>query len=136
MKKIGVFYLILLIISACQTEIKNDDITIIDKSITTIIDKSSKIEIIADSLIVSEGPLWDENLKSLIFTDVAQNKMFTWNEKEGVQDFIQPSGYTGYSPTFEEGLNGANGITFNKSGDIVSGTLDNMLYDESYLKHN
>ena len=23
-----------------------------------------------------------------------QNKMFTWNEKEGVQDFIQPSGYT------------------------------------------
>ena len=66
MKKIGVFYLLLLIISACQTEIKNDDITIIDKSITTIIDKSSKIEIIADSLIVSEGPLWDENLKSLI----------------------------------------------------------------------
>ena len=91
MKKIGIFYLFIFILSACQTEIKNDDVTIIDDSIISIIDKSSKIEIIADSLIVSEGPLWDENSKSLIFTDVAQNKMFTWNEKEGVQDFIKPS---------------------------------------------
>ena len=119
MKKIGIFSLFLFIISACETEIKNDDVTIIDDSIASIIDKSSKIEIIADSLIVSEGPLWDENSKSLIFTDVAQNKMFRWNEKEGVQDFIQPSGYTGYSPAFEKGLNGANGIAYNKSGDIV-----------------
>ena len=119
MKKIGIFSLFLFIISACESEIKNDDVTIIDDSIASIIDKSSKIEIIADSLIVSEGPLWDENSKSLIFTDVAQNKMFTWNEKEGVQDFIQPSGYTGYSPAFEKGLNGANGIAYNKSGDIV-----------------
>ncbi len=57
MKKIGIFYLFVFILSACQTEIKNDDITIIDDSIMSIIDKSSKIEIIADSLIVSEGPL-------------------------------------------------------------------------------
>ena len=61
MKKIGIFSLFLFIISACETEIKNDDVTIIDDSIASIIDKSSKIEIIADSLIVSEGPLWDEN---------------------------------------------------------------------------
>ena len=115
--------LFLIIISFCFLSCKNsnDDnkIKIIDKSIRSIINQEAEIEVIADSLFVSEGPLWDEKIKSLLFTDVAQNKIFKWNKDTGVEEYIVPSGYTAYAPSFKEGLIGANGITFNNNGRLV-----------------
>ena len=97
----------------------NDDITIFDQSVLSIINKNAKIEILADSFIVAEGPLWDSNKSRLIFTDVRQNKIFTWDEKSGVKEYISPSGSTGYAPSFSDGGIGANGLTFDKNGNII-----------------
>ena len=111
--------LIFSIITSCDNSSKNPDITIVDKSIDSIIDSEAKIEILVDSLLVSEGPLWDKLNNSLIFTDVAQNKIFKWNSEDGINEYIKPSGYTGYSPAFKDGLSGANGAAFDGTGNLI-----------------
>ena len=80
--------LIFSIITSCDNSSKNPDITIVDKSIDSIIDSEAKIEILVDSLLLSEGPLWDKLNNSLIFTDVAQNKIFKWNSEDGVNEYM------------------------------------------------
>ena len=55
----------------------------------------------------------------LIFTDVRQNKIFTWDENDGVREYISPSGSTGYAPSFSDGGIGANGLAFDESGNII-----------------
>ena len=118
MKKL-IKFLFLIPFTLLSQEFGNDDITIFDDSVLSIINKNAKIEILADSFIVAEGPLWDSDKGRLIFTDVRQNKIFTWDEKSGIKDYISPSGSTGYAPSFNEGGIGANGLAFDESGNII-----------------
>jgi len=100
-------------------EATNNDITVFDDSVLSIISKNVKIEILADSFVIAEGPLWDSKKNRLIFTDVWQNKIFTWDENNGVNDYISPSGSTGYAPSFSDGGIGANGLALDKNGNII-----------------
>ena len=100
-------------------KITKNDITVFDKSVLSIINQNAKIEILADSFIVAEGPLWDTSQNRLIFTDVRQNKIFTWDENNGIGEYISPSGSTGYAPSFSDGGIGANGLAFDKNGNII-----------------
>ena len=97
----------------------NNDVTIIKNSALNLIDENSKIEVLADSFIVSEGPLWNSENNELIFSDVRQNKIFTWSESDGIKEYILPSGSTGYAPSFKKGGIGSNGLAFDKIGDII-----------------
>ena len=97
----------------------NNDVTIYKNSALSLVGQDSKIEILGDSFVVSEGPLWDAENNQLIFSDVRQNKLFSWDENNGINEYIVPSGSTGYAPSFKDGGIGANGITFNKKGKIV-----------------
>ena len=96
-----------------------EDIRVYDESILSIIDLSSKIEVLADSISLPEGPLWDEKSNSLLFTDIINNKVLKWNEKEGVSDYIYPSGNTGYAPNSGEALVGANALNFDSNGNLI-----------------
>ena len=96
-----------------------EDIRVYDESILSIIDLSSKIEVLADSIALPEGPLWDEKSNSLLFTDIINNKVLKWNEKEGVSDYIHPSGNTGYAPNSGEALVGANALNFDSNGNLI-----------------
>ena len=120
MKKI-LFTIILIQITSCTNTVKNNDsIIVFDDSILNIIDTTAKIEYIVDSLNVAEGPLWDENSSSLLFTQVPKNKIYIWNEKEGYKDYISPSGFTNYAPVIPNiGLSGANGLTFDNDGNLI-----------------
>ena len=120
MKKI-LFTIILIQITSCTNTVKdNDSIIVFDDSILNIIDTTAKIEYIVDSLNVAEGPLWDENSSSLLFTQVPKNKIYIWNEKEGYKDYISPSGFTNYAPVIPNiGLSGANGLTFDNDGNLI-----------------
>ena len=120
MKKI-LFTIILIQITSCTITVKdNDSIIVFDDSILNIIDTTAKIEYIVDSLNVAEGPLWDENSSSLLFTQVPKNKIYIWNEKEGYKDYISPSGFTNYAPVIPNiGLSGANGLTFDNDGNLI-----------------
>ena len=113
-----VFLNFMLFILSCDAQEKND-VTIIKKSANSLIDKNSEIEVLGDSFLVAEGPLWDSKNNRLLFTDVRQNKLFSWDENNGITEYIVPSGSTGYAPSFKDGGIGANGISFNKEGQIV-----------------
>ena len=97
----------------------NPKIEIYNSSIESIIDFSSEIEVLADSISLPEGPVWDSNSKSLLFVDVMGNKLYKWNETNGASEYISPSGNTGYAPNVDFGLLGANGLAINSNGDIV-----------------
>ena len=98
---------------------ESSDIRVYDESILSIIDLNSKIEVLADSISLPEGPLWDEKSNSLLFTDIINNKVLKWNEKEGVSDYIYPSGNTGYAPNSGEALVGANALNFDSNGNLI-----------------
>ena len=118
MKKLKLIFILIPYILLSQ-EVNNSDITVFDESVLSIINKNAKIEILADSFIVAEGPLWDPSENRLIFTDVRQNKIFIWEEKNGVKEYISPSGSTGYAPSFSDGGIGANGLAFDENGNII-----------------
>ena len=56
--------LILITLISCSDPIPNSKIEIYDSSIESIIDIYSQIEIIADSIALPEGPVWDSNSNS------------------------------------------------------------------------
>jgi gluconolactonase len=80
----------------------------IDSTIDKLLDGDAKIEIIADGFVWSEGPLWIEEEKKLLFSDVPKNVVYEWTEKTGTALYLTPSGYTGTAP--REGEPGSNGL--------------------------
>ena len=123
MKKLFFLLLVFLFISihSCKNSLSEEstDVRVYDESILSIIDLSSKIELLADSISLPEGPLWDEKSNSLLFTDIINNKVLKWNEKNGVSDYIYPSGNTGYAPNSGEALVGANALNFDSNGNLI-----------------
>ena len=120
MKKL-LFTIIIFNTLSCSNSVKNNDsIVVYDDSILNIIDKEAEIQYIVDSLTIAEGPLWDENSSSLLFTQVPKNQIYKWNEQEGFDVYISPSGFTNYAPVIPNiGLSGANGLTFDNDGNLI-----------------
>ena len=123
MKKLFLATIFLQILS-CSQEVKNNDsIVVYDDSILNIIDTQAEIQYLVDlvdSLSIAEGPLWDENSSSLLFTQVTKNKIYKWNEQDGFDVYISPSGFTNYAPVIPNiDLSGANGLTFDNDGDLI-----------------
>ncbi len=82
---------------------------------------NAKIELLADGFLWSEGPIWVDRLDALLFSDVPQNKIFRWDEKNGLSVFLDPSGYTGIAPGEKNGRKepGSNGLTLDKQGRLI-----------------
>ena len=120
MKKLLYAIVVFQILSCSNTVKENESIIIFDDSVLNIINKTSKIEYIIDSINLTEGPLWDNNSSSLLFTEIPKNTIHRWNEINGLNTYITPSGYTNYAPVISNiGLMGANGLSFDKDGDII-----------------
>ncbi len=114
-------------ISSCnnnpQTETQNVKYKItgtierIDAALNAIIDTSAKPEIIAEGMDWSEGPLWVESHKMLLFSDVPRDTIFKWTEEKGKEVYLTPSGYT---DTIKRGGEmGSNGLTLDADGSLV-----------------
>ena len=71
----------------------------INKSLDKYFDEQSQIEILAKGFEWSEGPVWVDEINSVLFSDVPENKIYRWNENDGLSVYIEPSGYTGKVPT-------------------------------------
>ena len=116
-------YLIILfaaiIMFSCSKSEPNQNIKIYDSSIESIIDVYSEIEILADSISLPEGPVWDKSSNSLLFVDIMNNRIHKWSELKGVSEYISPSGNTGYAPNVNLGLLGANGLAIDNDGMII-----------------
>lgn len=83
-----------------------------------LIPKGSKIEVLAGGFKWTEGPVWDKKAGALLFSDIPNNRVVRWSAKEGVKDFLKPSGYTGKAP-FQGPEPGSNGLAFDKDGNLI-----------------
>lgn len=88
-----------------------------DPSLDAIINSEAVIEIIAEGHEWTEGPLWVESEKMLLYSDIPPNKIFKWTEAKGKELYLTPSGYTGTIP--RAGEPGSNGLLLNKEGKLV-----------------
>jgi gluconolactonase len=88
-----------------------------DPSIDKIISNDAKAEIIAEGFDWSEGPLWVEKYKMLLFSDVPKNTIYKWTPENGKEVFLKPSGYT--SEVERGGEMGSNGLLCDKEGHLV-----------------
>ena len=85
----------------------------LDPALNKIISANAKIEVIAEGFQWSEGPLWVEDQKMLLFSDVPMNTIYKWTEAKGKEVYLKPSGYTGTEPSVSKEP-GSNGLTFEK----------------------
>lgn len=94
-----------------------------DARLDKLIPKEATIEVLASGFVWTEGPVWvkphnGEPGNFLLFSDVPQNTIFKWTEKDGLTTFLKPSGYTGLLPYSEEP--GSNGLTIDKRGRLIA----------------
>lgn len=93
------------------------DIEIYDNSVLNIIDSNTTINKLTEGFLWSEGPLWVEELESLLFSDVPRNRIYMWNETDSLKIYLESSGHTG-----EGNLNsgrGSNGLILDKNGKLL-----------------
>ncbi|HLG38418.1 MAG TPA: SMP-30/gluconolactonase/LRE family protein [Chitinophagaceae bacterium] len=89
----------------------------IDPSLDSIISPAAQAEIIAEGFDWSEGPVWVESHKMLLFSDVPRDTVFKWTEEKGKEVYLTPSGYT---DTIKRGGEmGSNGLVLDKDGHLI-----------------
>ncbi|WP_425638051.1 SMP-30/gluconolactonase/LRE family protein [Algoriphagus yeomjeoni] len=124
------FLLLLILISGCSnpktsTTNEADDfnyqtvgsIERLDTDLNEFLSEDAKIEVIASGFEWSEGPLWLEDQKALIFSDVPTNKIWKWTEQDSLSLFLEPSGYLGTETNKKEP--GSNGLALNANGELI-----------------
>ncbi len=86
-----------------------------DEHFHGLIRSEAKANILAKGFQWSEGPCWDLKNKKLYFTDVPQNKAYSWSAPEGLKTFLNPSGAN------VEGFRepGANGLFFDHKDRLL-----------------
>jgi gluconolactonase len=90
----------------------------LDPAVDALVPADAKMEIIVDGLDWCEGPLWiPADGGFLIFADIPPNRIYRWDAKNGKQDYLYPSGYTG--STTRGGEPGTNGSTLDAGGRLV-----------------
>ncbi len=89
-----------------------------DPSIDNLIDPSATVEVLSDGYEWSEGPVWIESHKMLLFSDVPMNTVYKWTEEDSIEVYLKPSGYTGESAS-NSAEEGSNGLAINKEGKLV-----------------
>lgn len=122
-KHILTFLLALVWMTACQSKLKKTSkihhkcVQVLDNELNSVIDSLAVIDTLADGFTWSEGPLWLDSLQKLIFTDVPENTIYSWDEKHGKQIYLKPSGYTILSKY--GGTEGANGLILDQNGQLI-----------------
>ncbi|MGE5798568.1 MAG: SMP-30/gluconolactonase/LRE family protein, partial [Ignavibacteria bacterium] len=83
-----------------------------DPALNDLIPEDAVIEVLAEGFGWSEGPVWVKDGEYLLFTDIPQNTIFKWNEKEGLSVYLRPAGFSLGSKPFGGDL-GSNGLYIN-----------------------
>ncbi len=113
------FFVSLLLVAACATKETKQAGTFerIDPAFDQLIAANAKAEVIAKGFDWSEGPLWIEKDKMLLFSDVPKNIVYKWSEERGAESYLTPSGFTGASTRSKEP--GSNGLTLDLNGNFL-----------------
>ena len=109
-------------------------IEIYDEAVKNILSEKSLINTIASGFEWSEGTLWLPDQDILIFSDVPENKIYSWSPTNGVSVWLDSSGYTGPREIRREGSNGLflspdNQLIICQHGDRRVARMDAPLTD-------
>jgi gluconolactonase len=113
-------YFLFAALAGCQTKQSYQtigEIERLDASLDSIVSPGAKAEIIAEGFHWSEGPLWIEKNKMLLFSDVPTNTIYQWTAEKGKEIYLTPSGYT--DTIKRGGETGSNGLLLDNSGNLV-----------------
>ncbi len=88
-----------------------------DPAFNDLVSQDAQIEKIGEGYKWSEGPVWVEQHKMLLFSDVPDNVVYKWTEQNGVEKYLTPSGYTGTGEYSREP--GSNGLTISPDGKLI-----------------
>jgi gluconolactonase len=110
---------LILLVTACQPNKPKTTGSIerIDSSLNTLINADAVVEVLAEGYDWAEGPVWIEDQKMLLFSDIPKNSIYKWTEEKGAELYLKPSGYTGTVP--RGGEPGSNGLIINKNGELM-----------------
>lgn len=89
----------------------------IEPEVNRLISPEAQIEVLSNGFIWTEGPLYIEDGDYWLFSDIPQNSIFRWDEKNGVQLYLKPSGYTGTIP--RGGEPGSNALILDSQKKLV-----------------
>jgi gluconolactonase len=79
----------------------------LDPAFDALVPRDAWLEKLADGFAWSEGPVWRSSGGYLLFTDIPNNTIHRWSEREGLTVFLRPSGHAGPdAPGRELGSNG------------------------------
>ena len=123
MKNLAVSLFLSALIAGCASSEQTSpyktlgSIEVLDERLHSIIDADARIEILAKGFSWSEGPVWVPELNSLLFSDVPQNTVYSWNEEDSIQVFLKPSGHTGFAPASTG--EGSNALALDLDGSLL-----------------
>jgi gluconolactonase len=83
-----------------------------------LVPKDAKVEELAEGYKWTEGPVWDAKNSRLFFSDIPNNRVVVWTEKDGAKDHLKPSGYTG-EKKFDGKEPGSNGLALDPGGHLI-----------------
>ncbi|MFZ9661383.1 MAG: SMP-30/gluconolactonase/LRE family protein [Chitinophagaceae bacterium] len=92
-------------------------IEVMDTALVAVLDTNAQFEIIAEGHEWTEGPLWIEAEKKLLYSDIPNNKIYQWTAEKGSQLYLDKAGYTGSAT--RGGELGSNGLLLDKNGRLV-----------------
>jgi gluconolactonase len=92
-------------------------IEFVSDELSNLIKKDAKVEIIAQGFQFTEGPLWVNKEKMLLFSDVPGNTIYKWTEAKGKEIYLRPGGYTDTAK--RGGFMGPNGLTLSRNGKLL-----------------
>ncbi len=90
----------------------------LDPRFDSVVPPGARLERVAEGIEWAEGPLWDGETGSLLFSDVPRNGIFRWSPSIGITEVLRESGYTGSVP-FKGREPGSNGLAFDGDGRLV-----------------
>lgn len=119
------FGLMIILIAGCsekapelRTEVKTMGfIEIIDSELDQVLNSGAVPEVIGEDFGWSEGPVWVDEHRFLLFSDVPANTIYRWTEEHGVTPYLEPSGYTGSEE--RGGESGSNGLILDNDGRLL-----------------
>ncbi|MCP4193687.1 MAG: SMP-30/gluconolactonase/LRE family protein [Planctomycetaceae bacterium] len=78
-----------------------------------------QVEILSNGHQLAEGPVWHVGEDCLLFVDIPANSVYKWQKNSGVSVYLTPSGRTGFAPSLQNGVIGANGLAFDQKQSLV-----------------
>ena len=114
---IGGFLCLASLANANSAQYIDAEMTVYDERFHRFIDRQSQVEVLAADLGWAEGPVWVGRLDALLFSDVAADKIYRWDESTGLSIFVQPSGHA--ADEAPAPWRGSNGLAIDENGALL-----------------